>query len=385
MNENNSSKLPHIRIPNKDGENFIKLVKTSFKNERIINNEYKIIHQGNTIFFPLEKDKNKIQTLKKKIGNKFHYEIKYIEGKLNQNYHPQSLKEILEKKIPKEYHKLIPGSYDIIGNIAILEFSEKSNLPKYDSKKYKSEIAKAVAFLNKNVKTVYEKLSEVKGEYRIRDLKTLYGPPISETIHKENNCLLKVDVKKTFFTPRLFYERKRIISYEYSQEEHIVDLFSGVGPFSIEIAKNHEVKIIAFDVNPSAVKYLKENIKINDLKGIIEPYNINIKKLRKKTNPLSIEFENWAQRIIMNLPEKSLDFLDVACHLLNLSGGILHVYQFVKKPNSSHKALEKLLFSLDNLSWKVKKIIKNKIVKSYSPQEDLVVIDAFIEPKNNKI
>jgi tRNA (guanine37-N1)-methyltransferase len=385
--DNKSNKIPYFRVNQKKGEEFINIIKSSFNNKNILNNRYKTLHKGDWIYFPLINNKELINEIVRVIGEKFSYEVKFNEGVVNQDFRPRSLKEYLREKIPKKFLKFIPKSYDIIGEIAIVEFNIKDSERTRNVQKYKQEIAKAIAFINKNVKTVYEKASEIKGRYRVRDLHLLFGNDVSETIHKENNCVFKLDVKKTFFTPRLFFERKRIISKIFKNNEKIVDLFAGIGPFSIEIAKNHDVQIYAFDINPNAFFYLKENIRMNKIKGDVSPVNINVSKLKNPKYPLHFKLKNWANRIIMNLPEKSLEYLDVACYLLDSMGGIIHHYQFAKKPNSLKDGLEKLKVSLKKLNWKISKIVEKKVVKPYSPKEDLIVIDAYIEPidLNNKI
>ena len=85
----------------------------------------------------------------------------------------------------------------------------------------------------------------------------------------------------------------------------------------------------------------------------------------------------------MNLPEKAFDFIITACYLMKKSGGILHFYCFSKKPNPIEKAKELLKINLENLNWNIEKILNSKVVKSYSPKEDLVVLDLCIKHLNS--
>ena len=82
----------------------------------------------------------------------------------------------------------------------------------------------------------------------------------------------------------------------------------------------------------------------------------------------------------MNLPEKSLEFIDIACFLMKKSGGIIHSYQFCDKPNSIEKAVENLKVSLKNQKWSVENILNSKIVKAFSPKAELIVVDLEIMP-----
>ena len=60
-------------------------------------------------------------------------------------------------------------------------------------------------------------------------------------------------LKETYFSPRLANERKRITSL-VKPGETVVDMFAGVAPFSIMIAKYANPKIIyAIDKNKDAI------------------------------------------------------------------------------------------------------------------------------------
>jgi tRNA (guanine37-N1)-methyltransferase len=313
------------------------------------------------------------------IENEIDFQIVSKEGVLNLNYKNKTLFEALEKEISPVNRELVPKSYDIIGHIAIIELDKINLSINEDLKFLKKKIAKALINVNKKIKTVYEKKSEIKGSYRLRELELLYGEDDSETIYRENNCIFKLDVKRMYFTPRLVYERRRIASSPINEYETIVDMFAGVGPFSIQIAKQHQVLIYAFDLNPHAFKYLKENIKLNNIKGKIFPYNIDVKNICCDTDDLGNMLHNQVDRIIMNLPESSLNFIDVVCYLMKKSGGILHIYQFCEKSDPMKKAIENLRTKLNGSNWSIEKIFECKVVKTYSPKSDLVVIDAAIK------
>ena len=368
-----------IKIKKKDGQEFFKLLNKNFKNVNIINPKFKVETGFDFILFPLEEDNIKIENFINIIPDKIPFEIISKEGRLNSKFKPKTLYDILKNELTDESLRLIPNSYDILGRIAIVEFENFKNINEKPIKTIKKKIAKAIIQLNKNVETVFEKKSEIKGNYRIRKLEFLKGIKNSETIYKESNCIFKLDVENTFFTPRLIYERKRISECNINENELIIDLFAGVGPFSIQIAKKHKVYIYSFDINPLAYQYLQENIERNQLKGYIYPFNMNVKLLLEPFNELSEKLKNKADRIIMNLPETAINFIDVACSLMKKSGGILHIYQFCEKPNPIKKALETVTKTLENFNWNIKEVLVSKIVKSYSPKSDMVVVDAEIE------
>ena len=374
--------IKYLKVKKAEGQTALNLIKINYKKYSVINQKYKILYYDEFIFFPLEENKDLIEKVIDSIGNKIEIEIVTKLGIINENYKFKSLQDALKGNIPDAYQELIPKSYDLIGSIAIVEFDKFEHIKNKELSNYKKEVAKAITLVNKKIITVYEKKSEIMGTYRLRDLALLYGENKSETIYKENNCTFKLDVKKTYFTPRLVFERRRVASSEIRENELIIDMFAGVGPFSIQIAKNHDVRVYAFDINPDAYNYLKENIKSNKLKGEVIPYNLNVRDLLNPSDTLGNSLQGKADRIIMNLPERSIEFVDVAGFLMKQSGGILHFYQFSEKPNPIERTIELLNKKLNEFNWLIEEIITSKIVKSYSPKAELVGLDLYIKSAN---
>jgi tRNA G37 N-methylase Trm5 len=156
-------------------------------------------------------------------------------------------------------------------------------------------------------------------------------------------------------------------------------MFAGVGPISIQIAKRNDVKIYAFDINSSAFSYLKKNLETNKLKGEVIANNIDVKKLLNDYNLLGNDLRHSINRIIMNLPEQSLNFIDVACFLMNKPDGIIHIYQFCEKPNPIKKGIKNLTAKLKDEGWQIEEILNSKVVKPFSPKSELIVIDLKIK------
>ncbi|MFO8019320.1 MAG: class I SAM-dependent methyltransferase family protein [Promethearchaeia archaeon] len=375
MKENN---IPFLKVRKKDGNQFIKILKNNNNKKPIINHRYKVEHKDDFILFPLIENPSQLTEISRKL-EKSGIEFKKIRrrGIKNEDYKYKTLEEALENKIPEAAFQYIPQSYDIIGSIAVVEFKsheEYSEIPFA----IKKAISKAITQVNKNVNGVYEKKTKIKGDYRLRELEHLYGDDNTETVYKENSCVFKLDIQHTFFTPRLVYERNRISNFDYKTGEIIGDLFAGVGPFSIQIAKKHKVNIYAFDKNPEAVSYLKKNIALNPLRGTVKAYNLNVRDLSNPDNEIGRKLSSKIDRVLMNLPERSLEFINIACYLLKPSGGIIHNYQFAENAAPLEIALKRLKSSLKNLDWDLNKILSKKVVKPYSPKRDLVVIDAYI-------
>jgi tRNA (guanine37-N1)-methyltransferase len=196
-------------------------------------------------------------------------------------------------------------SYEVIGDIAIIE--------QYESDVQK--IADAIIRQTK-IKTVLHAAGAVTGEYRTRELTFLAGEKRTETLYKENGCRYLLDASKVYFTPRLATERMRIAA-QVKDGDKVVDMFAGVGPFSILIAKRFPAShVIAIDKNPVAIKYLKENARLNKVKNV---------EIREGDAGEEMKGIRDADHVIMNLPHSSLEFLERVFSAVK-KGGIIHLY-----------------------------------------------------------
>ncbi|MEN4005949.1 MAG: class I SAM-dependent methyltransferase family protein [Methanobacteriaceae archaeon] len=334
----------------------------------IINFEAKIKRENDFIIIPL------IEEPDQDLLNSIDPNIKIIEADFEiQKRDPKSLKDHLKDKIDPQKINEIRKSFDIIGDIVILEISDDLN-------NFKHLIGEAALKFTKR-KAIFRKKSEIKGIIRTRELEHLAGEDISETIHQEFGCMLMLDVKKVYFSPRLATERKRVAD-QVKDGEVIVDMFAGVGPFSILIAKNHDVKIYAIDINPEAYKYIKKNIELNRVQGKIIPVLGDIREVLEDKNIK-------ADRIIMNLPGSAFEFLGSAMNSIKNSG-IIHYYEFsegFQKPQVFDAPKIRRIFDgfetpierLKKVAYPRKvEILDKKKVRSRSPGKWHIGIDARI-------
>lgn len=317
----------------------------------LINLDAKIKRENDFVIIPLTKIPEK--NLLTDFGTK---NIEIIKTTFEiQKRVPRSLKDYLKGRI--DAHKIgeIRGSFDIIGNIVILEIPE-------DLEGFKDLIGEAALKFTKR-KAVFRKKSEIKGIIRTRELEYLAGEDISKTIHQEFGCKLMLDVKKVYFSPRLATERKRVAD-QVKDGEIIVDMFAGVGPFPVLIAKNHNAKIYAIDINPEAYRYMQKNIALNKVQNKVIPILGDVREVLKDKNIK-------ADRIIMNLPGSAFEFLDSAFNTVK-NGGIIHYYEF-------SECFEKPVERIKNTAYPRKvEILDKRKVRSRSPGKWHIGIDARI-------
>ncbi|MBW2975347.1 class I SAM-dependent methyltransferase family protein [Candidatus Woesearchaeota archaeon] len=237
-----------------------------------------------------------------------------------------TLKEHLKTKLTKKQLALVPSSFDMLGDLAIF-----SDFPK-ELKDKEKLIAESLLKLHKNIKVVLKKTRKYSGDFRTPKLKILAGERRKETELNENNVRLKLDPEKAYFSIRLATERKRI-SEQVKENEDILVLFSGVGPYPLVIAKNKKPKIIySVEINPLACKYQKENILANKA-GNIKLFQGDVKKIVPK---LKKRFD----RILMPLPRGAENYLATALKAAK-KGSIIHFYDFLHE-NEFSDAEEKI-------------------------------------------
>jgi len=226
------------------------------------------------------------------------------------------LKEALKDKLtPSELKELYAG-FDVVGDIAIIKVPE-ALLPK------KHMIAEVLLSSLKNLRTVLLQTTPVGGEYRLRGLEVVAGEPKFETIHKEHGCLYKVNLSTAYFTPRLSAERLRVAKL-VKEGEVVINMFAGVGPYSILIAKNvKDVRVYSIDNNPEAYRYMQENIKLNKVEHKVIPL------LGDAAEIIKSRLQRVADRVIMPLPEKALTHLPIAYQALKDGKGTIHYYEHV--------------------------------------------------------
>ena len=216
------------------------------------------------------------------------------------------LKKALENILSDQENMQLVSAFDQIGDIIIVRIPD-SLLPK------KKVIGKALLDQVKTANSVFYQSSPVEGDFRTRNLELIEGQVKTETEYKENGCRFIVDVEKAFFSPRLSTERERI-SNLVNDDEVIINMFGGVGMFSLLAARKKSCTIYNLDINPVASKLCEENIKLNKLKGTVISINGDSTEIIKK------QLQNKADRVLMLLPEQSDEFLEVAISSLKNTG-----------------------------------------------------------------
>ena len=273
------------------------------------------------------------------------------------------LKKALENILSEEESAELFSSFDQIGEIIVLRIPDSL-------KSKKKIIGETLLDKVKTTRSVFYQSSPVEGEFRTRNLEILAGEDNTETEYKESGCRFLVDVEKAFFSPRLSTERERI-SRLVSDGEVMINMFGGVGMFSILAAKMKNCTVYNIDINPDASLLCEKNIKLNKLKGNVISLNGDATKI------IENNLQNLADRVLMLLPEKSDEFLDVAA-LAVKNNGIIHYYSHIhadKKQDAPKLSEQHYLSIAKNRS----EILNSRIVRPVGPRFYQTVVDVKIE------
>jgi tRNA (guanine37-N1)-methyltransferase len=247
-------------------------------------------------------------------------------------------------------------SFEVVGDIAMIEDIDAER------------VAAALMSTSKSIRTVIAPISDVEGEFRTRRFRHVAGEVGTVTLHREHGLRYRVDLEGAYFTPRLGTERLRIAGL-VSPGDVVLDMFAGVGPFALLLAKKG-ADVIAMDKNPVAVKYLRENALLNKIK--------HIEILEGDAAELALHYENRADHVIMNLPHSASEFLIPAMRPAK-PGGIVHYYCIA--PDDDLYRDEALIGkAAEEVGVRVEVLYK-AIVRSYAPHRSNVVIDFLVKKK----
>lgn len=267
--------------------------------------------------------------------------------------------EVLERRFSEKDLKHVKGGFDILGDIAILEIPE-------ELKHRERDIVDAFLEIHPHVNTIYKKGSDREGGYRLRELKLIHGKE-HETDHREHGYTIRLDVRRTYFSPREGTERQRIAGM-VKPKENVMVMFAGAGPYAVAIAKKQPKvsKVYAVEWNADAYKYMTENVRINKLGAKVIPVlgDCNIK---------CTEYFGKCDRVVMPLPKGAYEYLETAVKCLKKKGGSIHYYF-----HSSEDALEDIKeMARDDIETfgRKAKSMKVKRAAAYAPGTDKYCLD----------
>jgi tRNA (guanine37-N1)-methyltransferase len=277
---------------------------------------------------------------------------------------PRNLRDALNNILTPEEKKKLVTSFDIIGDIAVIDIPD-------ELVGKEKEIGKALLEVHKSIKVVCKRSGIHEGDYRIRHVEFIAGEHRTETIHRESGISLKLDIDNVYFTPRLCHERERIAAL-VKKNETIGAFFAGVGPFALVIAKKQpSARIYAIELNPTAFEYLKYNINVNGAGGSIYALCGDVREIAPHL------LTGQCDRILLPLPKGGEDFLNIAFECAK-KGCVIHFYQFAPEENSYSAAITRVENAAKKAGRKAE-IVNRHIVRPYAPRVNQIVLDIKVK------
>ena len=249
----------------------------------------------------------------------------------------------------------LPSGFHVVGHVALVHLN--SSLQEYSSL-----IGEATLTFDARIKSVAVRTGPTSGELRHPFYELVAGNRNTVTTHIENGVRFRLDPIKITFSGGNKRERIDIVN-RVEAGEKVVDMFSCVGQFALQIAKSTDALVTAIEINPEAYQFLLENIQINDLDSRVTAILGDCRNV----HPV-----NYANRVIMGYLHNTELYLPSALDTLIQDGGVIHMHMAIQKDILKKSSIE------------VREICKRKgfdsqiqirKIKNYAPGVDHVVFD----------
>ncbi len=314
------------------------------KERHLLREDVKLAKENTWIYFPITKKPKDLADYP--IVTKA-FEMRAIK--------PRCYKDLL--KLPKKLRDELPTSYDIVGSILLIK------LPK-SLLRHQTKIGNALLETHKNIRTVCL-IDPVSGELRTRNITIIAGENQTLTTYTEYGLTYQVDVASTYFSSRLSSERKRVTD-QVKPGDVVVDMFAGVAPFSIMIARYAQPKIVyAIDKNKEAINLAMQNIRQNHVLQTVEVMCADAKDAEKI-------IPEKADRIIMNLPFSAYNFFSVALSIAAPTCKV-HYYDIIREEDIEGR-ISSLKIIAQTQEYLINDVSIHRI-KSYAPREFYIGLD----------
>ncbi len=240
--------------------------------------------------------------------------------------------------------------YEFLGDVLIVSLPDGAD---------KKKIGEGLLRIIPRARTVVN-VRRISGEFREPEAELIAGSN-AETLHKEHGCVFKLDPTKVMFSSGNKEERLRM-AWISSEKEIVLDMFAGVGQFSVPLAKySRSKRVIAVEKNPVAFSYLAANAKLNGLDNM-EPALGDCAKVSPK---------RAVDRVIMG-HFNSEAYLGVAAEAIR-SRGTIHCHCIVPKRGLQKKTAD-VIAKLRAMGYTVEDV-EGRLVKSYAPGLKHAVLD----------
>ena len=222
------------------------------------------------------------------------------------------------------------------------------------------------------VKRVGE-IGEIIGEKRESTVELLHGQD-DWVVRRENAIDYGYNFTQCMFSAGNVNERRRMGEVARIGET-VVDLFSGIGYYTLPMLVNSQVNHVhCCEWNPVAVKALKWSLDRNNVASRCT--------IHEGDNRLTAPYlSGQADRVILGLLPTAEGGFELAINCLKKIGGALHIHGIT--PASDHDSwVDETITKLSNLNHDFSITKTSQVrVKSYAPHWDHLVLDVNLSPR----
>jgi len=271
------------------------------------------------------------------------------------------IKKTLSLVLPSGVVSRLPDKWEKVGTVVTIRLPD-------ELKQHQEIIGKAYAEVL-GCTTVLNEVGGISGVYREPVVEVISGSSMTETIHTENGIRFKVDPQRIMFSSGNMAERRRMATIS-NRHETVVDLFAGIGYFTLPMAVySNPKKVFACEINPLAYRYLCANVLLNHVTDSVEPLLGDNRRIAPKDR---------ADRVILGYLKDPQIFLPISLECLRNQTGVLHYHEVVSVESIPDLPLKHIKTAAKNYHRSVK-LLKVNEIKSYAPGVDHVVLDVRIE------
>lgn len=272
------------------------------------------------------------------------------------------LGDLLEGELTPLELSFLPRGWYILGEVIIVKVPP-------EIEHLKGRIGEALLTIYPRCKTVLCDRG-IEGQLR-QPLREVIAGGDTVAVHRENGVIFRLDASRIMFSQGNLLERIRM--GRFGRDEFVVDMFAGIGYFTLPMAvHSRPKKVVAIELNPLALRYLQENVRLNRVEDIVEPVLGDCRDICKEA-----AYTGKADRVVMGFVGTTDRYLKTGIEVLR-PGGILHYHQTV--PSWMYpEAPVKDVTEASEASGRRAEILRCARVKKYSPGVLHAVVDARID------